>query len=234
MIVLLLLVLFAVGCSSPTAPTPTPPPVVVAPPAPAPSPSPFPAPPSLLTDARYDSAYYRDFAQGQFEANANYGLSRLNTAPRIFLNIADERGTPIHVDTLNTVSAAFVAVAGAWSGGAFGLAGIERGTSTRAGQAGWITVLWNSGSNGMRCGEASRGEGAVITFYYRQPCGCAGSAIKPSIAKHELGHAFGYWHTRTASDLMSSVPKQACDMQPSEQELFHSRVAYSLINGSIQ
>lgn len=218
----IVVLLFVVGCSgsNPTAPTPTPivPPVVVTPPAPSRNP--------LLDDPRFDAAYFADFAHGVAETGRPWPLMRLSEAPRIFVNTVDDQGRAIDAATLDTVSAAFIAVAADWSGGAFGLAGIERGLGTRAGQRGWITVEWNA-SQSAGCGLTTRHVGAIITFYHRNTaCRCQGSAIRPYTAKHELGHAMGYWHTRPENDLMH-VPFSGCDQPLSERERFHARVAYS-------
>jgi predicted Zn-dependent protease len=51
-------------------------------------------------------------------------------------------------------------------------------------------------------------------------------AIRPRTVKHELGHAFGYWHTGNAQDLMSGLAVSECDREPSAREVYHATVAY--------
>jgi hypothetical protein len=107
------------------------------------------------------------------------------------------------------------------------LAGVARGTETREGQSGWVTVKWLAPEAGAFCGMAPVGmTGGWIAFnYLRASCACAGARIGVRTARHELGHAFGYWHTDSNRDLMWS--HHACaDMMPSEREVYHARVAY--------
>jgi hypothetical protein len=58
-------------------------------------------------------------------------------------------------------------------GGGNRVAGIEQGTDTRRGQAGWITIEWTRDATQF-CGFASVGqEGGGITLTYDQPgCSC--------------------------------------------------------------
>ena len=46
-------------------------------------------------------------------------------------------------------------------------------------------------------------------------CGCAGSRIRPRAVMHELGHAFGYYHTDSQTDVMYGTIL-SCDLSPSD------------------
>lgn len=228
--------LLVAGCNaSPTAPTPPPvvnvpppPPVVVVPPPVIITP---PAPVFPPNDPRFDLTFYRDFAHGVFSYGGLVPLSRLIAAPRIFLNTHDDAGRPIDERTLDRVAATVINTAGIWGGGQFGLAGLERGQGTRQGESGWLTIKWDSGSIGF-CGTTTGLDGGVMTFYYRRNCGCSGFAIRPAIVAHELGHAFGYYHTRNSDDVMTGGVITACDANPSDRERFHTQIAYSRALGS--
>ena len=71
------------------------------------------------------------------------------------------------------------------------------------------------------CGRSQVGvDGGWIELNYKVGfCGCNGSAMRPRTARHELGHALGYWHTSDPTDLMSGLSVQGCDQQPSAREL---------------
>jgi len=241
-------VLLVAGCSSPTSPSSTnltggiipgsaAPPAVSAPPVvtpPVTTPTTTPAPNPLLSDPRFSLSFYRDFALGLYSHRTIYPLTRLTRAPMIFLNTEDDRGAAIGAATLTTVIDAFVAVAGMWSGQRFGLAGVERGIGSKEYQSGWLTVKFSADTTGRLCGTSNTGQdGGVITFYYRQRCGCGASAISPAVAKHELGHAFGYFHTSNRDDVMTGNSLTQCDMTPSAQEQFHAQIAYSQPLGSL-
>lgn len=226
-----MLALFAVGCSSsPTSPTaPSTPPVVVVPPVVTPPVT--PANP-LLSDPRFSLDFYRMFALGTLE----YGrqpLQRLTQAPQVYLRTMFDDGTPVDATTLDSTAAAIINTAAVWTGGAFGLAGLERGTGTRELQPGWITVYWMVERDTGRCGNASTQRG-VLRIYPNTPnCSCGTLKVRPLVVKHELGHAMGFYHTDSAVDIMYGSSHGACDMEPSAREVFHARVAYSQPLGSL-
>lgn len=221
----LIAVLLLAGCSSPTAPTPpravvVTPPVVVAPP-------PVAAPNPLLSDPRFDAAFYRQFTSSP--------LYRWNQAPRVYLRTIDDGGQPVPAGLLDQTAAALINTASQWTGGAFGLAGLERGTGTRTEEVGWITVGWStSGVCGIapltRVGPSHPQEIASVTIvmnHARPECTCG-----PLVTKHELGHAFGFQHTDSPNDLMAATFQGVCDRPLSAREAFHAQVAYSMAVGS--
>lgn len=231
---MLLSVVFVIGCSStPTAPTPvtlgpaaTTPPVAVAPPVVV---APPVITPSLPTsDPRFDLTFYRQFAHNALEEpNALRLLWRQQQAPKIYLRTIDDAGRAMDALTLDATASAVERTTGMLTG-AFGVAGIERGTATRQGQAGWITIRWSDLSAVNLCGQAVIG-GDLITLSPQTPgCRCTGGpAVRLRTVKHELGHALGFWHTNGADDLMRT-PSTACDQEPTAREQFHAAVAYTM------
>src|SRR5215831_11045388 len=186
--------LSACSGATPPAPTPTPAPA----PAPTPIPAPPPAPLPARDPARFDLTFWNEFVHDTLES-APLPLRRLTKAPMIYLRTKDEQGFDINSHTLDAVEGGIRDVALAWGGGSFGIAGVQRGTGTMEGVSGWLTVKWQNPPDPSICGRAQVGtDGGWILFNYQHPtgaCGCSGSEIRPRIAKHELGHAFGYWHT---------------------------------------
>ena len=233
-------VVFVAACNGngPTAPTPPPivnvPPVVVTPPPPPIIVPPTPPPPAFPpNDPRFNMTFYRQFVHNELERPEQLQpLRRQTQAPRIYLRTVDEAGAPMDVMTLNQTASALENVAGSLTG-VFGLAALERGTETRQGQAGWITVRWsavpeliNEGRSSV-CGRAAVG-GDLITLYPRSPgCRCPGGpAVVLSTVKHELGHSLGFWHTDAREDLMYRS-LSSCDHNPSEREKYHAAIAYT-------
>lgn len=213
-----LVLMAATGCgsNSPTAPTPVAPPVVAAPTAHTEP----PARPTLLDDPRFDVAFYRQFV--------SHPLYRWTKAPLVYLQTRDDTGAPIDPRVLDATAAAIIATTGLWSGGAFGVAGIERGTVLQN-TADWINVTWSRALTDCGNWRTTTANAHVITINAAD-----GRCMCPSVIKHELGHAMGYLHTSRRDDLMTPEFQSACDREPSARELFHSRVAYLLPVGSTE
>lgn len=175
--------------------------------------------------AGVDLGFFRQIGCNGFELPIQ-STRRWTIAPRLYIRTVDETGTPIDAVTLDTVQAAMTAVAPAWMNGR-GLAGVERGAESREGVSGWITVKWPAPStDDFACGRATDGvDGGWIALNSGAPggasCGCNGSRIKPVVAKHELGHALGYWHTGgdSLTDVMSGQSQMRCDAGPSTREV---------------
>lgn len=233
--------LLLAGCSasSPTAPTPPPvvsvpppavtppvvtPPVVVVPPVTVPDP--------LLSDPRFSLSFYRMFARDGYDNPGNLQpLRRQSEAPRLYLRTVDDAGVAIDALTLNGTAAALESVTGKLTG-KFGLAGLERGTDTKEGQRGWVTVRWSDKPDRF-CGIGYIGGDLMVLYPKTAGCRCGGGpAIAPLIIKHEMGHVLGFYHTDQRTDLMYPGGLPACDMDPSDREQFAARVAYNQPIGS--
>lgn len=224
----LVAVYLCVGCgSSPTAPTPpvatVPPPAVTAPPVAVVQPPVVSAPPPqnpLLSDPRFNLAFYRQFVLNGHESPHNLQPLRRHTqAPSIYLTTVDDRGTPIDARTLDSTAAALIHVTGSLTGH-FGLEGLERGLGPTDEKPNRITIRWDATTQETACARASVGGRLMIVYLRTANCGCPGVAIRPMIVKHELGHSLGYYHTDSQSDLMHNGGHATCDMEPTEREKF--------------
>lgn len=205
----------------------------------APSPIVPPAPILPVRGPSFDLTFWNEFVHNSFDApTVPQPLRRLTAAPMLYLKTIDEAGQPIDALTLQTVEDAMRAVAPTWGGSQFGLAGVARGTATMEGVSGWLTVKWPNPSAGNFCGLSQIGTdgGWIELNYLRQEvrCGCNnGARIPPRIVKHELGHAFGYWHTDSAGDIMRNGVSGCTDDQPSAREVYHATVAYQTPVGTV-
>jgi len=183
---------------------------------------------NAIASAGFDLAYYRAIARNSLDQPDNLQIIRHWTqAPLIYLRTIDEGGRTIDPITLDTAAAALINSAARLTGDHFGLAGMERGTETRVGQTGWLTVLWTA-EPATYCGRANVGlDGGWIELAYLTPgCNCGASRIRPRTVKHELGHAMGLYHTPSPSELMY-FQTTGCDTAFSDREYQYTKVIYA-------
>lgn len=210
--------------TAPSPPSAQPPPIIAATPPAVPSP-----PPVVRDPARFSQVFWDQFVHDAFDRpGQNQPLRRFTVAPHLYIQINDGLGKPIDSATLDTVQHALEDVAAIWGGGQFGFSAVDRGTASHVGDANWITVSWYGTNEGEFCGQSHVGfiSGEIDLNYLHPRCGCGASKITALIAKHELGHAFGYYHTDSASDVMYGQGVATCDQQPSAREVYHAQLAY--------
>lgn len=205
---------------SPTAPTPSAPAVAVR--------SDVLASVSL---GGFEPIFYRAFLQNGFESPDRLEPVRILPGPfRVYLRTADETGAAIDRTTLDTVERTLIESAPIWSGGALGVTGVVRGTSSKRKAAGWLTVKWSRTAFGASCGRSTVGvDGGYIELNASGSCSCGTpSLVYPRLVRHELGHAMGYYHTDDPLDVMYGRPITAdtCDALPSDRERRHAALTY--------
>lgn len=180
----------------------------------------------------FELAFYRALVQNAYEAPDRLEPVRLlRNALRLYVRTQDDEGRPIDAVTLDLTERILIDSAWIWSGETFGVVHVERGTATRERAPGWITVKWSRNIPAERCGRSTVGiDGGFMELNSTGACSCGSSAlVYPRLIRHELGHAFGYYHTDGSSDVMfgHSIPSAGCDVAPSARERLHAKFAHA-------
>jgi hypothetical protein len=183
---------------------------------------------AIVDGGGFDLSFYRQFVRDDVDAPGQLRqLRRQTQAPQFYLRTVDESGISVDANLLDATTAIIVSAVEPWSGGRFGAAGFERGSGTREGQPGWVTVKWYNPSDPQFCGRGEIGGTQMWLEYLNPRCGCGGSRIAPISIKHELGHVMGFYHTDGQGDVMYAGNPSGCDANPSARERYHAAIAYS-------
>jgi len=188
---------------------------------------------AIALSGGFDLDFYRKFVRNGYEEPAALQpLRRWTRTPSFYLKTVDEAGSPLTDATLAMIETVLRDGVPRWTSGALGTPAIERGTGTREGQSGWITVRFPFPGDPNYCGHAQVGvDGGWIeleTHGNGSACRTASSLIAPRTIQHELGHALGFYHTGDSRDVMSGLTWYLSqgDDGPTARELYHAALAY--------
>jgi len=198
---------------------------------------------AIILGGSFDLSFYRSFVRNGYETPQTLQpLRRWTRTPQIYLKTIDEAGELIHGPTLDAIESIVKDAIPRWTSNALGVPTVERGTASREGVSGWITVKFPAVQTPGRCGTAQVGvDGGWVELEYHVPdtdtggCRVPGFVIPPRTIRHEIGHALGFWHTGNDRDVMSGLKWNVADanMLPSARELYHASISYKRPIGNI-
>jgi hypothetical protein len=177
----------------------------------------------------FDLNYFRQIAHASIDRPQLEPIRRWTRNPSIYIRTVGDNGRPLDPQALDIAQNTIADTIGLWTAGQLRVATFERGTETREGVAGWLTVQWTSSGSSETCGQAHVGfEGGLIEMEPNTPgCRCAGLAIDPAVIRHELGHAMGFWHSDVTGDVMYHRRNGSCSMTLSPREREYAAYMYS-------
>jgi hypothetical protein len=195
----------------------------------------------------FDLGFYRQIVRNGFETTGVLQpVRRWTRTPQIYLKTVDEAGEAIHGPTLDVIEAAAKDAVPRWTSGALGVPIVERGTGSREGVSGWITIKFPATNTVLAGGAGSCGraqvavDGGWMELNYHSPpldgvsCRVAGAVIAAHVVEHEFGHALGFWHTDTPGDLMYARGSWLSPTGlPSAHELAAAAIAYARPVGNV-
>lgn len=182
----------------------------------------------------FDLDFYRQLVRNDLEApGVLQPLRRWASPPSIYVQTVDTANRAIDPGTIDATIATIRTAVSEWTGGVFGNIVVERGTESRLGQDGWVTVIWDGAASEF-CGTALIGGGEIHFAPRTNGCRCAGApGVTASTVRHEVGHMLGFWHTPAVTDVMYRSAGFSCDLPISARERFHSALAYRRPRGNV-
>jgi hypothetical protein len=184
----------------------------------------------LIADrSPFTLTFFRQFVRNGFEEpDSLKAIRRWTRAPNFYVDARNpQTQQPLTSSEVASIQNAIRQAVPQVTGGQFEAGTIEIATQSRARRADYVNVVFVHEPDGDYCGQALVGANpGEITMNYdlcRSTCG----AFSPETLAHEVGHAMGFWHTNGPGIMHPDRIRRCSNLQFSDTERLHARVAYA-------